>query len=380
MLLALSVLAAAALSVAVISALLAVPAALGFAVVGLVVLIAADVAVVVLFGKYLVERFVLRPMAALTEAATQIANGDLQRRAPDAETKDFSQLAGKFNQMTELLLDAQSQLVRAEKLAGIGHLAAGVAHEVGNPLAALASYVEVLRKRGVDGEVLAAMSRECHRIDRIVRGLLEYARPKEEKVAAVDVAGVVRGAVDLLERQGALKGVTLRFDIEDRPLTVAARFHDLEQVIVNLLLNARDAAPDGIITMGVQSWTFDPSGEPRVRRTDGDHPDPRSDEGRGGTLPRPHQARRPFRADLLSDTAGVLLYVADSGKGVPVADRERIFDPFFTTKEPGAGTGLGLAIVQRTVDSLGGVVWVDDAREGGAAFKVFLPAPREAAA
>jgi two-component system NtrC family sensor kinase len=68
--------------------------------------------------------------------------------------------------------------------------------------------------------------------------------------------------------------------------------------------------------------------------------------------------------------------VADSGNGVPLSDRERIFDPFFTTKPPGAGTGLGLAIVQRIVHELGGLVWVDDAREGGAAFKVFLPSGR----
>ncbi|MBI4503597.1 MAG: HAMP domain-containing histidine kinase, partial [Gemmatimonadetes bacterium] len=371
-LLGLSLLAAAALSVAVISALLAAPADPGYAVAGLVVLIIADVAVVVLFGRYLVERFVLRPMTALTGAVAEIASGDLQRRAPEAETSDFTELAAKFNQMTELLLDAQSQLVRAEKLASIGRLAAGVAHEVGNPLAAIGSYVEVLRQRGTEPEVLAAMARECQRIDRIVRGLLEYARPKEEQAVAVEVSGVVRGAVDLLQRQGALKGVALRFEIEDRALPVPARFHDLEQVMVNLLLNARDAAPDGTITVGVQSWVFDPSSVPRTRRTDS--------EVRAGVPARPHprphplpQSRRPFRTDLEPGAAGVLLYVADSGPGVPPDDRERIFDPFFTTKEPGAGTGLGLAIVQRIVHELGGLVWVDEAREGGAAFKIFLP-------
>ena len=375
MLVALSLLAIAAVSVAVISALLAAPGDPGTVVAGLVLLIAADVVVVVLFGRYLLQRLVLRPMAALTTAATEISSGNLQRRAPEAETADFTELAAKFNQMTELLLDAQSQLVRAEKLAGIGRLAAGVAHEVGNPLAAIGSYVEVLRKRGTDPEVLAAMARECERIDRIVRGLLEYARPKEEQAGAVEVSGVVRGAVDLLQRQGALKGVALRFEIEGRGLPVPARVHDMEQVMVNLLLNARDAAPAGTITVGVQSWVFDPSSAPRARRTDS--------QVRAGAAaspqPRPHalpQSRRPFRTDLEPGAAGVLLYVADSGPGVPPDDRERIFDPFFTTKDPGAGTGLGLAIVQRIVHELGGFVWVDDARERGAAFKVFLPAVR----
>jgi two-component system cell cycle sensor histidine kinase/response regulator CckA len=77
---------------------------------------------------------------------------------------------------------------------------------------------------------------------------------------------------------------------------------------------------------------------------------------------------------LVPGTPGALLYVADSGPGVPPDDRERVFDPFFTTKPPGFGTGLGLAVVQRTVHQAGGVVWVEAAREGGAAFKVFLPA------
>jgi signal transduction histidine kinase len=81
----------------------------------------------------------------------------------------------------------------------------------------------------------------------------------------------------------------------------------------------------------------------------------------------------PRRRELPAGTPGVLIVVTDAGPGVPEADRERVFDPFFTTKPPGSGTGLGLAIVQRIVHESGGLVWVDDAREGGAAFKVFLP-------
>jgi signal transduction histidine kinase len=363
MLFALSVLAAAALSVAVISALLALSAEPGYAVAALTLLIVADVAIVVLFGQYLVERFVLRPMGALTIAAGEIAGGDLSRRAPEAETRDFTELAQQFNQMTELLLDAQSQLVRAEKLAGIGRLAAGIAHEVGNPLSAIGSYLEVLRKRGTDPEILSAMTRECDRVDRIVRGLLEYARPKDEQPVPVDILGIVRGTVDLLEKQGVLQGAQLRFELEGA-IPVRGRFHEMEQVMVNLLLNARDAAPSGTIIVGVQPWSFDPPNVSRGRKSD------------SGLQPRPQvrSTRRPFRPDLKPGTPGVLLYVADSGTGVPDSDRDRVFDPFFTTKAPGSGTGLGLAIVQRIVHGMGGIVWVDDAREGGAAFKVFLPA------
>jgi two-component system NtrC family sensor kinase len=213
------------------------------------------------------------------------------------------------------------------------------------------------------------MSRECDRIDHIVRGLLEYARPKEEGAVRLDAAEVVRGAVNLLERQGVLKDLTVHLEIERPAVSVFARFHDLEQVLVNLLLNARDAAPGGAITIGVQAWRFDPFIPVRARKSDAGKRDSLASRP-PGTSPK---VRRPFRLDLTPGTMGVLLYVADSGGGVPVADRDRIFDPFFTTKEPGSGTGLGLAIVARIVHELGGVVWVDDAREGGAAFKVFLP-------
>jgi signal transduction histidine kinase len=151
--------------------------------------------------------------------------------------------------------------------------------------------------------------------------------------------------------------------------------HDLEQVVVNLLLNAADAARGGLVVVGVTSWRYRAPQSGEARRSDAAHlagsPAPaerRSAEPRGGA---------PLRPDLASGTFGVLLYVADSGPGVPPEDRERVFDPFFTTKAPGFGTGLGLAVVQRTVHQSGGVVWVEAAREGGAAFKVFLPAVEE---
>ena len=93
-----------------------------------------------------------------------------------------------------------------------------------------------------------------------------------------------------------------------------------------------------------------------------------------GAVPRRRAWRRPQRPEIAEGTSGVLLWVADSGPGIPEADRDVVFDPFYSTKEPGLGTGLGLAIVQGTVHELGGLVWVERAREGGAAFKIFLPA------
>src|SRR5437762_12513241 len=159
-----------------------------------VVFIALEVAIFVLYGRSLVTRLVLRPLSRVMDAADAVADGDLEARAPDADTRDFATLAERLNRMTDRLLDAQSQLVRSEKLASIGRLAAGVAHEVGNPLGAIGTYVEVLRRRGTEQEVVTGVTRELERLDRIVRGLLDYARPQEETLAPLDAGAVARGA------------------------------------------------------------------------------------------------------------------------------------------------------------------------------------------
>jgi two-component system NtrC family sensor kinase len=363
----LALLSVAALSLAAGTAMVAQLLRPRYAFAALLSLILADVAVLFVFGRYLIGRLVLRPMQALMEAADAIAAGDLQVRAAAAETEEFSRLADRLNDMTEALLDVQSQLVRAEKLAGIGTLAAGVAHEIGNPLAAIGTYVEVLRKRGAAPDVVDDLAREADRIDRIVRGLLAYARPAALESGSANVGGVVQTVLDLLTRQGVLKGREVRVAVDADLPAVRGEAHSLEQVLVNLVLNALDAAPAGAIGVRALARDYTPTERVGVRATDGAAEAP----------PRRPRARRPRRPDLVAGTRGVLLVITDAGPGVPEPERERIFDPFVTTKPPGAGTGLGLAIVQRIVHEMGGLVWVEDGRGGGAAFKVFLPAAED---
>jgi signal transduction histidine kinase len=330
----------------------------------IIILVVLEVVVFVLYGRALVNRLVLRPLERLMHSADEVADGNLAARAPDADTRDFATLAERLNRMTNRLLDAQSQLVQSEKLASIGRLAAGVAHEVGNPLGALGTYVEVLRRRGADGEVTAGLTRELERVDRLVRSLLEYARPHPDPLQPVDATRVVTSAFELLRAQGAFRAVQARLDIPDDvpPPEILGRAHVLEQALVNLLLNAVDAAPNGQIVVGVRAWAYEPGLALPKRSTDhGFTTYPRSAE------------RRPSRGEYGAGEPGALLFVADSGPGIPAEDRDRIFEPFFTTKAPGHGTGLGLAIVSRSVYDMGGVIWVDQAREGGAAFKIFFP-------
>ena len=366
LLLNLAVLAAGALLLAVLSTVLA--PLLGRGLLGaalLAAVIAADVVIFVGFGRYLVSRLVTTPMEALVDATHAVAAGELSRRAPPGGTREFDRLADSVNQMTERLLDAQGALVRAEKLASVGRLAAGVAHEVGNPLAAIANYVELLRRRGVEPEIVAAIEREALRIDVIVRSLLDYARPRSAERGRVDLGAVASRAVDLLRSQGVLRPVSVEVAVAGGLPPVLGDAAALEQVFVNLLLNAVDAAGEGGRIAVVAAATRLGASEAERRSSD-------AEQGAPGA---PRLARRPSRhlEGAADGSLAVQVIVADSGSGVPAELVDRIFDPFFTTKAPGKGTGLGLAIVQRIVQDHGGRVDVTAAREGGAAFAVTLP-------
>jgi C4-dicarboxylate-specific signal transduction histidine kinase len=232
------------------------------------------------------------------------------------------------------LADARESLVRTEKLATVGRLAAGVAHEVGNPLGAIAGYAEVARdrlRRGAAGEAddfLARIGAEARRIDTIVHDLLDFARPAEPALAPVAVRAAVEAAVRLARPQPRFRGVEVALDLPAALPPALADARRLEQVLLNLLLNAGDAM------------------------------------GGAGRLEIGARAE-----------AGVVeIAVADRGPGIPAGDLPRIFDPFFTTKPPGAGTGLGLSICHRLVESFGGSIEAANREGGGAVLRVRLRA------
>lgn len=333
----------------------------------LLVLWLASTVVFVLFGAYVVRRLVIVPLQRLSAEADLLAAGGLDASRPGYQSRELAHLSNRYRAMAESLLDAQSQMVRVEKLAGIGSLAAGVAHEVRNPLGALGTYVDVLRRRGADREVTDAMRGAIERIERTVQSLLTYAKPGVG-AGASDLNAAVRSSLDFLGAQGMLKEHRLSVQLEPGLPAVRGDGHLLEQVVVNLVINACQASPGGSLIVATARQDFEP--RYRVVTRAGD---PWSPETSAVRERDPIWSGRPRRPDVPAGTPGVLLFVADDGPGVPEADRERVFDPFYTTKDPGEGTGLGLAIVARTVHDAGGTVWVDRAREGGAVFKVFLP-------
>jgi two-component system NtrC family sensor kinase len=340
------------------------------AVLSISILIVADVAFVVMGSAYQVHRLVVRPLRNTAAAAEAIANGDLRRRVPKQASCELQQLATSVNSMTDRLLQEQAQLVRVEKLASVGRLGAGIANEIGAPLDAIARHTNDLRSNaGEDGRTLrtvGGLERETARIDRIVRGLLDYARPRQAGPTPIDANETLRRVVDMLNAQGVLRRVSLRLELADEAPYVFGERNDLEQVFVNLLLNAADAV-EGTGTVAIRTMRMPRSvlEEGVVRRVD----DPPLKIVPHSSNPRVRQwlkaQQRPAEV--------VKIVVADSGPGVRPENFERIFDPFFTTKEAGKGTGLGLAIVARVVDNFEGIVWVQKAREGGAAFHLIFP-------
>jgi len=330
------------------------------------VLIGVDLAVVVTFVAYQVNRIVVRPLGAAAEAAEAISGGNLTRRLPSADTVELANLSESVNRMTDRLIEDRTHMVRVEKMASIGRLAAGIAHEIGNPLGAITGYADVLRSETSPRaqESVAGVAREAERIDRIIRGLLDYARPSARASGRIDVNDVAKSVVELVMSQGVLKHADFRFSPAADAVHVLADRHDLEQMLVNLLLNANDAIGGrGSLALVVRS-------APRLNivagaRRASDLPD------RPPSLPGP-RALRWLKESEADEVA--MIAVIDSGPGIPEQDAERVFEPFYTTKDPGKGTGLGLAIVARAVENAGGAIWVSRSREGGAAFRVYLPA------
>jgi two-component system, NtrC family, sensor kinase len=358
----------------------------------LVVLIALDAAVFLLLANHLIHRLVLRPVGAAVDAAQAIAAGEYGRRAPDAGSREMAALSAALNRMTEqllenqetlaanvrslddtnrLLLATQRDLVEAEKLASIGRLAAGIAHEVGNPLGALMGYAALLRRRAVDPELAAGVEAEARRIDRIVRGLLDYARPAPAEREPVDVNAAVRSAAGRLAEQGALEGVEVVLRLADALPPVQGAEHLLEQAFVNLFDNARRAMPDGGTLAVHTALVRYAGGAPLPTRRAHDPPGVSYAHLR---RPRVASIRDPHRIEPGTETVRVT--VADTGGGIPPAEIDKVFDPFFTTRPPGEGTGLGLAIVASTVADFGGRIEASSAAGGGAVFTLSLPTGR----
>jgi signal transduction histidine kinase len=237
------------------------------------------------------------------------------------------------------LRHAREETIRTEKMASIGLLAAGMAHEIGTPLASIMGYAELVSGEPLDNctiqDYARRISTDCGRIDRIVRGLLDYSRPRNSVVESCDIRELVMTTVEMLKHQGAFKTVSVTTSSDEQLPDVSVNPHQLQQVLINLILNSRDAvSTDGKIKIRLKG---------DVNASDAVKPD------------------------------SVRIEVLDNGSGITEEHLGRIFDPFFTTKPPGKGTGLGLAISARIIEGFGGKISVQSKQGEGTAFSIWLP-------
>jgi two-component system, NtrC family, sensor kinase len=312
-------------------------------------------------GSFILSRIVVRPISRLLAATGKIIGGQYGQQVRVSGSAELARLAESFNDMSATLLlkeqevsghvaalekanadlrQAREEAIRTEKMASIGLLAAGMAHEIGTPLASIMGYAELASGEQLDSSTIQDYARrisgDCARIDRIVRGLLDYSRPRVATVESCDIRRLVVTTIEMLSQQGAFKDIRLATDCDEKMPEVCVDPHQLEQVLINLLLNSRDAMPAG----GKLAVRVKPDNSRRL----------------------PGQATSCLRIDVL-----------DIGNGIPEEHLKRIFDPFFTTKPPGKGTGLGLAISARIIEGFGGRIEVKSRAGEGTCFSLWLP-------
>ncbi len=290
-----------------------------------------DAGLALLFGVLYLRR-VIGPIEELSLRARKVASGKLDvpaLRLPNRRD-EIATLCEDFSRMTESLRSQHEHLVAQEKLVTVGRLAAGVAHEIGNPLAAILGYTDLLygsSPKSEAAELLLRTRQQIERIQQIVSDLLLYARPVADAREPVSLAQAVAAALSLLTPQKRFAELAITVDVPSDLPSCQAQMARVVQVLVNLLLNAADAM-----------------------------------SGRG-TL------------RIAAKTVGnrLELSVHDSGPGVAESERARIFDPFYTTKEPGAGAGLGLSISRSIAQAFGGDLQLAAEAHKGARFVLSLP-------
>lgn len=317
---------------------------------------------------FFVHRLVYVPLRDLETGAKRLSSGDLEQAIPVRGDDEFGRLAASFNTMTVALRNSQSELrewgrtleqkvakrtqelriaeaetARTEKLASVGLLAAGIAHELNNPLTGVLTFTTLLRKKLPDGsadaEDLDLVIRETKRCATIIRRLLDFSREKTPEKKFADLNLVIEDTARIIERPASFRDIEIAMDLERDLPPVWIDADLIKQVIMNMLVNAQHAIEhEGSITV-------------RSRR----YPQPKSPEP--GVEPVPM----------------VEISIIDTGCGIPEKNLKRIFDPFFTSKEVGKGTGLGLSVSHGIVKAHGGTIEVESAIGKGSTFRIYLP-------
>lgn len=351
--------------------------------------------VFLIFGTILISRTLVHPLEKTICVMQRVAEGDLQQKVEPTGENEVGLLARTFNKMAEKLKgheralnehvkslqkmnqelkETQQEVLQSEKLASVGLLAAGVAHEIGNPLGAVLGYISMLERDPVEPEekkdYLNRMEKELLRIDGIVRDLREYSKPSPCRIVPTDVNRVVRNTVRMIKRQRDFRNIRFELLLEDPLPPVALDPGQFQQVLVNLFLNAKDAMGcEGRLSVTSRTSRF---GLPDTKRNAG--PARREGDPPGIDFRLLRKASEARKWPFLEGQRLVEIEVLDSGPGISDENLSRVFDPFFTTKEAGQGTGLGLSVSQRIIESFYGDIKITSGAKESAQIRIRLPA------
>ncbi len=316
----------------------------------LVFIIVAGMALAIGLG-YLLGDKIMRPVHRLIKASQQVSEGDLSPEVGPVSKGEIGVLQNTFKDMLVSLeqrderreAESENRLLQSEKQASIGRLAAGLAHEINNPLTGVLTYTHMLlRRKDIGDDIrsdLETIAQSTERVRRIVKGLLDFSRQTKLDREPMDVNRLVRSSLSLMENQALVKGVNIRFvPGENLPVLTLDR-DQFQSVLLNIIMNALDATePGGDITLSTAI-----------------------------SLSASDMGRR-----------GVEIAVSDTGCGIPPEDLDKLFDPFFTTKGVGQGTGLGLAVSYGIVQRHGGIIRVQSEVGRGSTFTIWLPVDEQA--
>jgi two-component system NtrC family sensor kinase len=281
------------------------------------------------------SRQILKPLKRHVEYTKRIAAGDYRLIVPQKKFRDdFTDLAIAINRMIYELMEKQKQLVQSRKMAAVGTLTSGIAHELNNPLNNISITTEALIE-GLDdyprNEILDMLNDIFMQVERAggtVRNLLDFTRLGKSKKESIEVGDLITSSLKLIDNERLISGVATKIEIESDLPRVKGNFRNLQQVFLNIFLNSIQAMPDG------------------------------------GTL--------EIHAKSEGDNF-VKIDVTDNGIGIPKENLEKVFDPFFSTKEVGKGTGLGLSVSYGIIQNIGGRITVDSEQGKWTTFSVFLP-------
>jgi two-component system, NtrC family, sensor kinase len=328
----------------------------------IVVYILVNVLILAVVGFFRMLKLVVRPVEKLVTLSEAYKETEDFSFSLEQEGSEFGKLSLALNRMlariesdrrrlrasvasleqaNNQLIASQKEMVRAEKLAAVGRLSAGLAHEIGNPLGIIQGYLELLENNDLQNEERHQFCQrsitELNRINKLVRQLLNLTRLPSGRSASTPVHTVLNDLVEILKTQKDMASIEIVQQCEDTSSQAAIDGAALHQVVLNCLLNAVDAIKE-------------------------------KNSGTPGKIVLSCETKRaPDESRLL------LISIQDNGAGIDEAHLENIFDPFFTTKEPGKGTGLGLSVSHAIIEAAGGRMWVESRKDGGTIMRIELP-------